>query len=327
MIISASFLTKIIEDKNMSIEVIPAGASAVVTDNNQRQQERWVELMEAIKDAQAQDVETTKDAQAHLAELIKDAQAQGVEATKDAEAGIERSMASSFQNVIQDVKDAESRLMKDAGDKFINTIQDIKDAETRLTKDLNDNFIQTVQDIKEAARDTALASAHTVETVKDSGSYTREVMDRNFRESTKELYTNFERTNKYVDETRRELGLLQERALKEELVTQYKLHSETEKRGYETQKELLKGFSESELRADRHAAAQALLSEKLAAQAAAKAAECCCEIKEKIAADGQKTRDLINSITEQNLRDRAAKAEAGLAAYFAAKVPPTVPVI
>jgi hypothetical protein len=62
-----------------------------------------------------------------------------------------------------------------------------------------------------------------------------------------------------------------------------------------------------------------------AAAAAAQLAECCCELKEKIGSDGQKTRDLINSITEQNLRDRAAKAEANLAAYFAAKVAPVTP--
>ena len=40
----------------------------------------------------------------------------------------------------------------------------------------------------------------------------------------------------------------------------------------------------------------------------------------------KKTRDLINSITEQNLRDRATRAEAAVAAYFAAKVPPTSPI-
>jgi hypothetical protein len=68
-----------------------------------------------------------------------------------------------------------------------------------------------------------------------------------------------------------------------------------------------------------------LQAQTIAAAAAAKAAECCCELKTAIIADGQKTRDLLNSITEQNLRDRASRAEASLSAYFAAKVAPVVP--
>jgi hypothetical protein len=69
-----------------------------------------------------------------------------------------------------------------------------------------------------------------------------------------------------------------------------------------------------------------LQAQIIAAAAAAKAAECCCELKTAILADGQKTRDLLNSITEQNLRDRAQRSEAALAAYFAAKVAPTSPI-
>jgi hypothetical protein len=68
-----------------------------------------------------------------------------------------------------------------------------------------------------------------------------------------------------------------------------------------------------------------LQAQTIAAAAAAKAAECCCELKTAIISDGQKTRDLLNSITEQNLRDRAQRSENALAAYFAAKVAPTSP--
>jgi hypothetical protein len=69
-----------------------------------------------------------------------------------------------------------------------------------------------------------------------------------------------------------------------------------------------------------------LQAQTIAAAQAAKAAECCCELKSAILADGQKTRDLLNSITEQNLRDRAQRSENALAAYFAAKVAPTSPI-
>lgn len=68
-----------------------------------------------------------------------------------------------------------------------------------------------------------------------------------------------------------------------------------------------------------------LQAQIIAASAAAKAAECCCEIKTAIIFDGQKTRDLLNSMKEQDLRDRAQRAESSLAAYFAAKVAPVVP--
>jgi hypothetical protein len=75
----------------------------------------------------------------------------------------------------------------------------------------------------------------------------------------------------------------------------------------------------------KNASASTLLMTQIAAASAAAAAECCCELKEKIGSDGQKTRDLINSNTQQDLRDRAARSESALAAYFAAKVAPVVP--
>lgn len=76
-----------------------------------------------------------------------------------------------------------------------------------------------------------------------------------------------------------------------------------------------------------NAAAVALQNQTLASAAAAQAAECCCELKEAIGFDGQKTRDLINSITQQDLRDRAVRSETALAAYFSAKIAPTAPVL
>src|SRR5437016_239442 len=106
----------------MAVEVIPAGASAVVTESGGYRKGCSVdfgdfEIMQALKDAEAN--------------LHKDA-------------------GDKFINTIQDVKDAETRLHKDAGDKFINTIQDVKDAESRLLKDAGDKFINLVQDTKDA---------------------------------------------------------------------------------------------------------------------------------------------------------------------------------
>lgn len=86
-----------------------------------------------------------------------------------------------------------------------------------------------------------------------------------------------------------------------------------------------KNWAATNLQAQVNSAASVLLATQIAAQAAKEAAECCCELKEKIGDEGQKTRDLINSIQASDLRDRATKAESALSAYFAARVAPVVP--
>lgn len=60
------------------------------------------------------------------------------------------------------------------------------------------------------------------------------------------------------------------------------------------------------LDAQKYAAAAILDSTKNAAAIAAQLAECCCELREKITADGDMTRSLINNNTIQELRDRLA---------------------
>lgn len=51
----------------------------------------------------------------------------------------------------------------------------------------------------------------------------------------------------------------------------------------------------------------AILALQNKADSDAKAAECCCELKEKIGSDGQQTRDLINSIDRERLRDQSER--------------------
>lgn len=67
----------------------------------------------------------------------------------------------------------------------------------------------------------------------------------------------------------------------------------TERSAAENRMFILQGQKEAALAAATNTAAI------LAAQA-----ECCCEIKELVRADGQATRDLINSVNMQNLRDQ-----------------------
>lgn len=72
---------------------------------------------------------------------------------------------------------------------------------------------------------------------------------------------------------------------------------------------------------------QQILSNKLASDAAAKAAECCCELKTAVHAEGEKTRDLITQVQMQDLRDSRTKLEIAYASLFAGKVAPVAPVI
>lgn len=68
------------------------------------------------------------------------------------------------------------------------------------------------------------------------------------------------------------------------------------------------------LQAEKLGSAAVLQAEKLAAAAALAAAACCCEIKEKIGADGQATRDLINSIDRDRQSVMLVDAKIELAA-------------
>lgn len=60
-------------------------------------------------------------------------------------------------------------------------------------------------------------------------------------------------------------------------------------------------FSATNLAIEKTAAAAQLSAVQNQAAALAQAAECCCELKELIRADGEKTRDLVSSIQASNL--------------------------
>lgn len=62
-----------------------------------------------------------------------------------------------------------------------------------------------------------------------------------------------------------------------------------------------------------------------AAAAAAQLAECCCELKEKITAEAVATRDLINTVESNRLRDDLTACKAANTAYFTRGVPPVTP--
>lgn len=240
----------------MSVDVIPAGSNIVVTDK----EEKWVNLMEAIKDAQSDGVRTTKDAEAQLSKQIGDDYADTVKTVKDAEAQLAAQAGAAYADtvktlkdvesqlkdksdantihLVQDIKDAESRLDRSAGDRFINTIQDIKDFEARQFKDASDKFIQTIQDVKNAAKDSAQQWAHTNEHMSNVQSHVSELALKEFA---------------HARERREQLA------------------REAEKLAYQNQMATMLAFKE-----------QAMLSERLAASTDRQLAECCCELKERV---------------------------------------------
>ena len=70
----------------------------------------------------------------------------------------------------------------------------------------------------------------------------------------------------------------------------------------------------TQLAIEKTAAANQLFAAQNHATMMARMQECCCEIKEKIASDGQQTRDLINSIESDRLRTENANLTARLLA-------------
>src|SRR5579859_4385797 len=88
-----------------------------------------------------------------------------------------------------------------------------------------------------------------------------------------------------------------------------------------------KNAYELRLQAQTFASAAALSSQQIAASAAAQLAECCCELKEKITLDGDRTRALINDNEKDRLRDKVARAESMITAFYAAGKAPVSPAL
>jgi len=228
-----------------------------------------------------------------------------------------------------------------------------------LSTEMQRDFVELTNQAERNSAATALASALSDSKIQDSTLSSQRVAEAGFREVMLRGDSHSERSQKQVSDSRTETLL----GFKDAQATAYQLQSnivlDAAKNAaaisVQSQKESdgLSGQATDNfnltavqstanfnalttqanlvqynilLDAQKNAAAAALRAEQIAAAAAAKAAECCCELRTAITFDGQKTRDLINSITEQNLRDRAQRSEAALAAYFAAKVAPTSPI-
>jgi hypothetical protein len=322
----------------MSIEVIPAGSSAVVTDHHRGdygrdnyRNDNGVALMGAIKDAEADVLRTVKDAEADLERsgglhygatvtAIKDAQAAiergaglhygaSVTAVKDAQASIERGAGLHYADTVKTIKDAEAQLDRASGDRFGRMVEDIKDAEARLDRASGDRFIKTIEDVKESTFTTEKAKAKLVELVKESElenlkaeARTRELLQHGFKEVLLEDCKGFDDVKRKVERVERDLACQLINGFKDQII-------ESKQAAYEraqNQAVTMMGFKDTQLQL-------AAVKSDLAAQLA----ECCCETKlmfaaqtANILADGQKTRELINANEVADLREKLSEAKA-----------------
>lgn len=365
----------------MTIEIIPAGSSAVVTDEKRHSHvyDNSPTVICAIKDAEAglerssglhygNILGTVKDAQADLErssglhfgetmEAIKDVEADlersgglhygdTVKTLKDVEAELERSGSLHYADTVKTIKSAQADLERSGGLHYGNILGTVKDAESNIERFTGNQFAKNLENIKDvevrvekanawtrdAVRDAELnaekAKAKILEAIKDvkcenekTECKTQELVREQFKDLIVENYECFDDVKDKMQNARKELLLNQVTGFKDNLIEfkvaqslAYQLAAAADKTACNNQMQILLQFKD-----------QALLTEKLAAQAAKETAEYCCEIKELIRTDGQMTRDLLNRQEQDRLRERALRAEQQLSAYFARGIAPLVP--
>lgn len=274
----------------MSVEVIPAGASAVVTDHKHHDH-RDFELMTAIKDSEANLERTHGDHYGHTVKTIK-----------DSEAELERSSGFRHGKTLETIKDSEANLDRFFGSRFAKILEEIKENEVAVEKAHG----KTRDTVRQAEISVESAKARLLDTLREI-----ELNAEKSENCTRSLITNGNTDLKNsVFNLEKELGYTMLKGFKDQLI---------EDKAADKDRAV-------------HAAANALAfkelslqQERLNAQSAKEAAACCCKIETLILSDGQKTRDLVNELDKDRLRERAMRAEQQISAYFAAGVKPVVP--
>lgn len=345
----------------MSIEVIPAGASAVVSDDKCA---RDLALMEAVKDAECDlerssglhygdTVKTVKDVEAGLERSAGLHYGDTVKTVKGAQADLERSTGLHYGDTVKTVKDAEANLERSSGTRYGNILETIKDAECNIDRLAANRFAETVEDINEV--EVAIERAHglTRDTVRQSEIATEaaktQVLDtirhsdlhneRSENQTRALMAAGYADLKNSIFNSEKELGYTMLREFKERLIEDKKAQSLAYRLAAESDKTACANAAANQLNfaiADKdravHATAQALAfkevelrQERLAAQAAKESFSNHCELKDMIRVDGQQTRDLIKGHEMERLRERAMRAEAQLSAYFSAKAVPITP--
>ncbi len=324
----------------MAIKFIPKGdESAIladgtvqttyVTDSRQRDDRDILghlhvlnsvnDVMCAVKDTDAHVTGHVKDAQAGLERSTGMHYAGTLEAVKDAQADLERSTGLHYAGTIGAVKDAQADLERSGGfhfaetlesikDSYADTVKTLKDTEAQLDRASGNRYADILRTVKDSEVNLERSSALTRDVVRQSelaveksrAKIVEEIKDFEF-ENCKELGM----VKDSIQDARKELLFNQVTGFKDNILefknTQnimYQLAAAAEKTACQNQMQTLLQFKD-----------QAMLSERLAAQASKELAECCCEIRQLVTSDGQRTREALAAQELDRLRERASKAE------------------
>ena len=325
----------------MSIEVIPTGSSAVVSDDCARD----VALMAAVKDAEADlersgglhfgniersigrvEADLERSAGLHYGDTVK--------TIKDAEADLERSGGFHYGDTVKTVKDSEANLERSSGTRYGNTLEAVKSSEANLERLAANRFAQTTRDIKDSeiaversfgvTRDvvrqseiaTEAAKAKVIDTVRKAElhaergeSHTRSLMAGAYADLKNSVFN-----------SEKELGYSTLQGFKDQQMVSYQLAAAADKTACQNAAGTQLGFAIADKDRAIHATNAALAykdmelrQERFAAIASKEATYQYCDLKETIKNDGQKTRDLLVQSEVDRLRERAMRAENQLA--------------
>jgi hypothetical protein len=173
-------------------------------------------------------------------------------------------------------KDSEAKIIAQSDAQFIQTIQDVKDAESRILKDAGDKFIHTIQDVKDSE------SRLTERLHSGNMALFGAIKDAQTAAALASCHTDH--------------GVERESAAVQALVNSNA--SAAMMFASQNQANVLMLFKD-----------QSMQLAEVKASLAAQIAECCCEVKGLVTADGAETRELINELKTADLRDRLHKLE------------------
>ena len=250
-------------------------------------------------------------------------------AIKDAQAQLERSLGADHADIVKTVKDTEANLDRAAGDRFNQTVQDVKDAESRISDRQARDFLHLADDVNGVDRDILKTRSHVVGAVKDAAADIERSSCAAHAALDRDILVNREKDAEWFGRAYEKMALCREDTMlgfKDSQAVSFRLAAETEKTACHNQQQVLLQLKEQAMLSERLAAHQALLSERHSALASRELEQRFCELKEKVSREADETRSLINRYEVDNLRDRAARAESKINAYYAAQVPPAAPV-
>lgn len=286
------------------------GHGAAHADDIAATKDAYAGSIAATKDAYVGNVAATKDACQNEIVATKNAHIGGVSATKDAYVG----------NVaaIKDANAAELTAVKDARYDLSQVIErnagEIEAREDRMKERMQEEFCDTKQSTWRVGERVLRSAAHTDEEMcKWFGRQQRQICEFEtataigFKDAQATAYQIEGRT--LLDAQRNANNLSVQATNNFNLV-----NAQVERVKAELSLQVQTGFAAAEVRA-----------RELAYAASKEQAAGFYDLRERIVAENQKTRDLIDVQERDRLRDTIQTLKAEKAAFFAARVPPIVP--